>query len=192
MSANLPHFPVQKRVLLDAIEIEALELAAQGFNQREIGDRIGRTRSAVGKMLRRTEKKLAEMLKDRGEQIKALQTTKLEHIYNQAMQSWTRSKQEAKSVKTVQGKDGEKTESTIRDQCGDPRFLDQARGALGDIRKIWGLDEINQQGQLEAAVAVKIEFSDDFFDRAQSIDGYSAPAEPTSQSNDGTADVNES
>ena len=50
-------FPVQQRVALRAVELEAIELAAQGLNQREIGEKIGRTRSGVSKMLARTERK---------------------------------------------------------------------------------------------------------------------------------------
>jgi hypothetical protein len=34
--------------------------------------------------------------------------------------------------------------SVLRDQDGDPRYLEQARQALADIRKIWGVDEPTQ------------------------------------------------
>lgn len=34
----------------------------------------------------------------------------------------------------------ETTTKEARGQAGDPRFLDQARGAMADIRTIWGLD----------------------------------------------------
>ena len=155
-------FPVQKRVALRSVEIEAIELAARGLNQREIGERLGRTRSGIGKMLRRTETKLAEMLKETGAQIKARQTMSLEHIYREAMGAWGASKNDAQSSKKTDGpEDFTRTETTLRDQTGDPRYLDQARGALGDIRKIWGLDA--HDGTATQGVNVQVNFTDDFF-----------------------------
>jgi len=158
-------FPVQKRVALRSVEIEAIELAARGLNQREIGERLGRTRSGIGKMLRRTETKLAAMLKETGAQIKARQTMSLEHIYREAMAGWERSKNAAQSSKRTDGpKDLTRTETTVRDQTGDPRYLDQARGALADVRKIWGLDE-HDGTVTQGGVNIQVNFQDDFFGR---------------------------
>jgi len=171
------NLPVQKRVSLHAKEIRALELAALGYRQRQIGEEIGLTPSAVGKMLQRTEKKLAQMLKEKGEQIKARQTFYLDAVYREAMTAWRDSQEDAETLKTTTGGDnGERVEKTSRGQSGDPRFLDQARGALADIRRIWGLDEAVAKAQPGTAVAIKIEFVDDFFGRKAVVDGTCEPA----------------
>ena len=171
------NLPVQKRVSLHAKEIRALELAALGYRQKQIGEEIGLTPSAVGKMLQRTEKKLAQMLKEKGEQIKARQTFYLDAVYREAMTAWRDSQKDAETLKTTSGGDGgDRTEKTVRGQSGDPRFLDQARGALADIRRIWGLDEAVAKAQPGAAVAIKIEFVDDFFGRKTVVDGTCEPA----------------
>jgi len=139
--ASKSSLPVQKRVSLRDVEIQALELAALGWTQERIAEAIGRTRSGVSKMLHRTEQKLVLLLKDRGEQIKARQTMSLETIYREAMQAWQDSKEDAESLKSVESQNGDRSELTVQGRIGDPRFLDQARGAMADIRKIWGLDE---------------------------------------------------
>ncbi len=64
------------------------------------------------------------------------------------MAAWEESKKPQKSLTTKHGPSGESGEpgkvleshSTLRDQDGDPRYLEQARQALADIRKLWGLD----------------------------------------------------
>ena len=133
--------PVQRRCALRDKEIRAIELAALGKTQGEIGEVVGLTRSGVAKMLTRTEGKLAVMLRDKGERIKAKQTIMLETLYREAMTAWEASKKPATSIKTTKGGEGgDRTEDTVRGQCGDPRFLDQARGCLEDVRKIWGIN----------------------------------------------------
>ena len=165
-----PNLPVQKRVVLRAIEIEAIEFAAKGLNQEQIRQKIGRTRSAVSKILSRTEQKLVQLLKDRGEGIKAKQTVFLEQIYRESMTAWHQSKEPTVGKKLIEGgKDGTKAETSIREQFGDSRFLDQARSALSDIRKIWGLDESQTKDDGRGNVAVQVVFQDDFFARKDSF-----------------------
>ncbi len=155
--------PIQTRCVLRERELRALELAARGWNQTQIGEELGIGRSAVSKMLYKTEQKLHQMLKDKGEAIRAKQTFFLEEIHRASMQAWASSKLDATSEKVTTDDKGQRTEKTRRDQCGDPRFLDQARGALADIRKIWGLDEQRDGQGGGTSVRIEVTFTDDFF-----------------------------
>jgi hypothetical protein len=56
--------------------------------------------------------------------------------------------------------------SVLKDQDGDPRYLEQARQALADIRKIWGVDEPAQtkndiSGRLGLEIVEEIVDADD-------------------------------
>lgn len=146
-------------------EREAWLLRQAGWSQVRIADHLKVSQQAVSKMLNKTGRKLATDFKARAEVIKAEQTALLEHITDQAMQEWERSKQpiEKRSSKqqVLQGTsekdadvDDEEEESktismpfgkaevtlTTEFRLADPRYLSEARGAQGEIRKIWGAE----------------------------------------------------
>ena len=158
--ATTSRIPVQKRIALRQMEIEALELAALGHTQQEIGQQIGRCRSAVGALLRRVDAKLVDQLQDTGAEIKARQTHHLEVVYREAMRAWRRSQLDGKQKKETVSTGDNKVERTTRGQYGDPRFLDQARGALADVRTIWGLDEATTRQRDGGPVSIQVAFVD--------------------------------
>ena len=74
------------------------------------------------------------------------------------MAAWEESKKPQKSLTTKHGPSGENGEpgkvleshSVLRDQDGDPRYLDQARQALADIRKTLGTGCPQEDGTFRA------------------------------------------
>jgi hypothetical protein len=118
----------------------AAELATQGLGEV--------TQQAVSKMLLRVEKRMLAEMGDRVRAVKLRQTASLQKIYQEAMAAWEESKKPQKSLTTRHGPSGDngqpgkvlESQSVLRDQDGDPRYLDQARQALADIRKLWGAD----------------------------------------------------
>jgi len=149
-----------------------MELAAAGMRQEQIAAELGMTRSGVSKLLHRTERRYVELIKQTLEQIKARQTARLDRVYEEAMDAWERSKSDGKSIKTIESSTGRaRTETTERSQTGDARFLDQARGALSDIRRIWRLDESDKQDQHSTTnVTIRVEYSEHFFGH-RAVDG---------------------
>ena len=70
----------------------------------------------------------------------------------------------------------------LRDQDGDPRYLEQARQALADIRKIWGVDEPAQTkndltGRLVLEIVEEIHDADDAQDSSASSGAAGVPTE---------------
>jgi hypothetical protein len=127
----------------------AWELRVRGLREQRIAEEIekaglGRiTQQAVSCMLIRLEARALEAMQERVGGVKIRQTDALWLIYNEAMQAWERSKQAHKSLARKVADDGQPSGAgtlTLSDQDGDPRFLNEARAALADIRKIWGLD----------------------------------------------------
>lgn len=123
-------------------ERRAWELRCKGWTYQRIAAEIKVDQSAVCKILRRTsDRVLAEL----GEDVKARkveQTAQLEHVADECLQAWERSKQAHKRVRqTKAGGEGEATVvQEASDQCGDVAYVEQWRAIQADIRKIWGLD----------------------------------------------------
>lgn len=129
-------------------EREAARLRWQGWTQQRIADQLGVTQQAVDVMLQRIERRLAEEFKEQAAEIKARQTAQLEQVVDETLTQWRRSYEDAVTEVTVKGKtEGGKADSmkaqvtrTVVGQSGNPGLIGQARGAMADIREIWGLN----------------------------------------------------
>lgn len=111
------------------------------WTERQIAEELSLTQGAVSKMLSRVEKREAVQFSERVEQIKARQTAQLEALASDAFMEWERSKLPAENERTTVSATGSvETTSERRGRIGDAQLLNQARGAMSDIRTIWGLD----------------------------------------------------
>lgn len=132
------------------------------------------TRSRITQIVKEVDDWLWPQMFDAIREVKTRQTNQLLHIFREAMQAWERSKLNAERevIKEIIAQDkepkpGERKETkeikvlavaertkTTSGQCGDPRFLAEARNALEDIRKIWGADapvKVEHSGELRVA-----------------------------------------
>lgn len=143
-----------------ARERRTWELRVTQFKtEQQIADILNIDVSTVCRMLKRLEVRLAGEFAERAARIKAEQTGQLQHIAQEAMQGWERSQQDAEIERTVKTPQGTTTTVERRGQAGDPRYLDQARGAMEDIRDIWGLESPKEQkitGDSDQPVIVKV------------------------------------
>jgi transcriptional regulator with XRE-family HTH domain len=135
----------ESRTRIRTRELRALELANQGWSQHQIAADLGISQAAVSKLLKRVELRILRELADTVERQKARQSLRLEHLFAESMRAWTDSQSDAtrrRQRKSQGGKGGDATvaEVTVENQHGDPRYLEEARKALADHRKIWGLD----------------------------------------------------
>ena len=126
-------------------EAQVLEHVLEGHTQRETADAVGITQAAVSAIVRRVEERLLADLAYKVDRQRARQTLRLEHVYRQSMQAWQDSKQEGLRRRQRKTENDSSTGSTVAElisenRYGDPRFLDEARKALADLRKVWGVD----------------------------------------------------
>jgi transcriptional regulator with XRE-family HTH domain len=123
-----------------------MELAVLGWSQYQIAADLGISQAAVSKILKRIETRILQELAETVERQKARHTLRLEHLFAEAMRAWEQSKADStrRRQRKAQGGAGGAgaivAEVVVENQHGDPRYLDEARKALGDHRKIWGLD----------------------------------------------------
>ena len=140
----------EPRTRIRTREVRALELATLGWSQHRIAADLGISQAAVSKLLRRVELRVLREWGDMVHRHKVRHTLRLEHLYAEAMDAWAQSKRDTtrrRQRKTEGAAGGASTsiaEVVVENQHGDPRYLDQARQALADHRKLWGLDAPQQ------------------------------------------------
>ena len=101
--------------------------------------------SGCFELLKRVELRILRELTETVERQKARQTLRLEHLFAEAMRAWTDSKTDMTRRRQRKTQPGSGPGATIAEivteiKHGDPRYLEEARKALADHRKIWGLD----------------------------------------------------
>ncbi len=130
----------QPREITRYREMRAWELRQQMWTQKRIADELGICHQAVSKILKRIDERFLAKADELIAEQKAAQTEQLRYIADEALQAWERSKRNAETVTTKETDNGTEVTTRVQGQYGDPRLLDQARGALADIRTLWGLD----------------------------------------------------
>ncbi len=135
----------EPRTRIRTRELRAMELAVLGWSQHQIAADLGISQAAVSKILKRIETRILQELAETVERQKARHTLRLEHLFAEAMRAWEQSKTDStrrrqRKTQAGAGATGATLEIVTENQHGDPRYLDEARKALGDHRKIWGLD----------------------------------------------------
>lgn len=167
----------------------AFDLAAtKGLTETQIAEELAQqglgevTQQAVSKMLHRVEERMLKETNGKVKRKKVRHEAALMKIYRDAMAAWEESKKPQKSLTTKQGPAGEngepgkvkESQSVLRDQDGDPRYLDQARQALADIRRIWGVDE-PAQTKNDITGRLGLEIVEEIIDADDSSDDPAAP-----------------
>jgi DNA-binding CsgD family transcriptional regulator len=126
-------------------EVQVLEQILEGRTQHEIAATLGISQPAVSKIARRIEERLLDDLAYKIERQRARQTLRLEFLYREAIHAWHASKQESLRRRQRKSDGGAGEAATIaeivsEDRHGDPRYLEEARKALADLRTVWGIN----------------------------------------------------
>jgi hypothetical protein len=123
-----------------------MELTVLGWSQHRIAEDLGISQPAVSKIQKRIELRMLREFTGTVERQRVRHSLRLEHLYTEALQAWERSKadltrrRQRKADGGSTGAGATVAEIVIENQHGDPRYLDEARKALADQRKLWGLD----------------------------------------------------
>jgi hypothetical protein len=138
--------PKGKPALTRKRELRAWELACEGYPNTTIArlleaEGMGKVSDvAVGKMLRRVDRRALAEMQVRVLTEKARQTGCLEWIFQEAAAAWRRSKEQQKEITINNGPDGWEITVHFKDSVGDPAFLARMMQALKGIRDIWGVN----------------------------------------------------
>ena len=116
------------------------DLYLQGWTQTDIADRLRVTQATIcGDLKKIREAWLDSMIRD-FDQARAQELQKIEHLERESWAAWERSQKPSQSA-VIQGEGGaQATRKTVKNQHGDPRFLDQIHKCIASRRAILGLD----------------------------------------------------
>jgi DNA-binding MarR family transcriptional regulator len=124
-------------------EVQVLDQILEGRTQHQIADALSISQPAVSKIAKRLEERLLADVTFKVERQRIRHTLRLEFIYQQAIAAWHASKQQTlrRRQRKTDGDDGATiAEIVSENRHGDPRYLDEARKALTDLRTVWGVD----------------------------------------------------
>ena len=126
-------------------EVQVMEHIMEGESQTQIATRLGISQAAVSKIAKRIEERLLVDLAWRVDRQRARHSLRLELIYRESFTAWRASQSDGlrKRQRKTDGASGVGTtmaEVVSENRHGDPRYLDEARKALSDLRTLWGVD----------------------------------------------------
>ncbi len=161
------------------LELRIWTLLSKGKTPSAIAREVGIARQSVHRIIRRVEARYDRATAATIARWRARQARTLEAVLDEALVAWERSKQPARRVKKESGRRGpgglpghdsrsgkrsdgrtDLTRTEVESRVGDPRFLTEAREALADLRKLYGLDAPKSQdtGVEETPVEYKVEW----------------------------------
>lgn len=121
-------------------ETRIWSLRQKGWSQRRIAEELEIDQGTVCRALDRINKRELKRLSERVEAHKIESTHILEHIRDEAIQAWEKSKRNKRRVLSKGTGDGKAALTEVVEREGDPAHLDRAITADREIRRIWGAD----------------------------------------------------
>ncbi len=111
----------------------------QNISQTAIAEQLGVAQSTICEDLRAIEKEWRESTIRDFELSRRIELRKLERIEREAWYGWDRSQKPAQSA-DIPGDDLQPSRKRVKNQYGDPRFLDQIHKCIAGRRALLGLD----------------------------------------------------
>ncbi len=119
---------------------QVADLYLKGSTQAQIARQLGVAQSTVSADLKAIRREWRDSrIRDFDEAV-AIELKKLEHLEREAWWGWERTQQPAESTKVTQDGSGKKAEKTVKQQQGNPRFLEQVHRCIAGRRTLLGLD----------------------------------------------------
>ena len=161
------------------LELRIWTLLSEGKTPSAIARDVGIARQSVHRIIRRVEAKYNQAIGATVERLRARQARTLWAVVDEATDAWERSKQPARRVRKETGRSGNSrsgdsrngdrngaytdlTRTEVQSRVGDPRFLTEAREALADLRKLYGLDAPKSPNGFEQTpVEYRVEWSNE-------------------------------
>jgi len=125
-------------------ELQVMAQILEGRSQAQIAADFGISQPAVCKIVRRIEERLLADVTWKVDRQRARHSLRLEFLYAEAIRAWRASQTDGlrKRQRKTDGASGSVSvaELVSEPRHGDPRYLDEARKALADLRTLWGLN----------------------------------------------------
>jgi hypothetical protein len=146
-----------------------MEAILAGRSQAETAAALGISQPAVSKIMRRLEERLLADVAWSAERQRARQSFRLEFLYREGVAAWQASKEDGVRKRQRKSDSEAGTSVTVAElvsenRHGDPRYLDEARKALSDLRAVWGINA-PESIAIQAGAARFAGYTDDALDQ---------------------------
>ena len=129
-----------KKIAIAKRREKVADLYLQGWTQCQIAEQVDVKQSTVSDDLKKIQTAWrASSVRD-FDQARELELRKIDRIEREAWAAWERSQKPAQTSTTSDETHQRKTRRQMRNQYGDPRFLEQVNKCIASRRAILGLD----------------------------------------------------
>ena len=120
---------------------QVADLYVKGWTQREIAVSVGVTQPTISADLSAIQAEWREARVRDFDAAREMELQKLDRIEREAWSAWESSKKPAQSA-VVTGPGDQPSRKSIKNQNGDPRFLEQVHKCIAQRRALLGLDAL--------------------------------------------------
>jgi hypothetical protein len=128
------------------------ELYLKGRSQTEIAAELSVAQSTVSEDVQYVRRQWEQSAVRNYDELRTRELQKLEYIEREAWSAWDRSQKPAQSAVISGEGQGKQTRKSLKQQIGDPRFLDQVNKCIAQRRAITGLDVLPVPAPLESPI----------------------------------------
>ena len=128
---------------------QVTELALQGWTQTAIAAHLDIAQSTVSEDLQHVRQTWNDSNASALDEIRSRELAKIDLIEREAWAAWGRSQKPAQSAVVTGEGSGKQTRKSMKQQIGDPRFLDQINKCIMQRRAVLGLDVLPAANQSE-------------------------------------------
>jgi hypothetical protein len=143
-----------RRVAAELRRRQVVDLYLQGWSQAAIAEHLGVGQTTVSLDLRILQKQWRESSIRDFDQLRTIELAKIDLVEREAWAAWQRSQKPAQSAVVNGEGPRNRARKTLKNQYGDPRFLEQVNKCIAQRRALLGLDASPPVAALEG-------FSDD-------------------------------
>lgn len=136
------------------------ELYVKGWSQAAIASDLNVSQSTISDDIRYVRRKWEESAVRNFDELRTRELQKLEYIEREAWAAWDRSQKPTQSAVVSDEGPGQRTRKSLKQQVGDPRFLDQINKCIAQRRAITGLDVVPApaaaEGGFDGSVSLEV------------------------------------
>ena len=117
------------------------DLYLKGRTQVQIAEKLGVSQATISNDIKAMLKRWREDQNADMEELVLKRFQQLELVRREAWDAWEQSRKPTETTRVTQGERGRKAEKTVRQQHGDPRYLQILQSTNQEIAKLLHLDE---------------------------------------------------
>ena len=129
-----------KKVELNKRRERVADLYLHGKTQIEISEIVGVKQPTISQDLKKIQKQWRESAVRDFDLAREMEIQKIDRVEREAWAAWERSKLPSQAATTTDGEHDRKTRRHVKNQCGDPRFLEQVNKCTASRRALLSLD----------------------------------------------------